>query len=100
MERLRGGVVDDCRTMAKLPRDFYPDFGAVDTSGGDRLIETKGQGDLKCDTQDRVAELWCKNGTEPGVGKCQYMKVRDEEFESSLPTCLEQLPKMDQQKLA
>jgi type III restriction enzyme len=107
---------DDCRALAKLPRDFgfaieyadvagnlrlyYPDFVAVDTSGGFWLIETKGQEDLNVTLKDRAAALWCRNATSLGVGKWTYVKVRQKDFEAFEPERIAQLTAMGQQQLA
>jgi type III restriction enzyme len=106
---------DDCRAMAKLPRDFgfaieyadaagnlrlyYPDFVAVGTDGAHWLIETKGQEDLNVGLKDRAAELWCRNATELGVGSWRYVKVRQKDFEGSEPRRLAELERIGQARL-
>jgi len=98
---------DDCKALAKLPRDFgfaieyadsagnlrlyYPDFVAIGTDGQHWLIETKGQEDINVTLKDRAAELWCRNATELGVGNWRYVKVRQQDFERFEPTALADL---------
>ena len=103
---------EDCKALAKLPRDFgfaieyadsagnlrlyYPDFVAVAADGTHWLIETKGQEDLNVTLKDRAAELWCRNATDLGVGDWHYVKVRQKDFEASEPRGLGELGRMAQ----
>jgi type III restriction enzyme len=106
---------DDCRALAKLPRDFgfaieyadsagnlrlyYPDFVAVGADGKHWLIETKGQEDVNVTLKDRAAELWCRNATDLGVGNWRYVKVRQTDFEASQPRELGELARLGQGRL-
>ena len=94
--------VGDVRRFAKLPqpfgfcieytdaetnlRSYYPDFVAVDGSGVNWLVETKGVETEDVSFKDAAAHTWCENATELTGSTWKYVKVAQKAFEVLQPT--------------
>jgi type III restriction enzyme len=92
---------DDVTAFAKLPqpfgfsidyvdlgmnlRSYYPDFVAVDASGVNWLIETKGMESSEVSQKDAAAANWCENATMLTKLPWRYMKVPQKGFEVLQP---------------
>ncbi len=72
-------------------RSYYPDFVAVDGSGGHRLLETKGQETADVPRKDAAAEQWCENATALTGTPWRYAKIPQKDFEALRPSCLADL---------
>jgi type III restriction enzyme len=98
---------EDVKAFAKLPqpfgfsidytdggmnlRSYYPDFVAVDKSGTNWLIETKGQESAEVVHKDNAATNWCENATKLTTTRWSYIKVPQKAFEILRPSLLEHL---------
>ena len=93
---------DDVERFSKLPERFQfaieytdaagnlryyePDFVAVTIEGFHYIVETKGMEDVNVAGKDRAARLWCENATALTGTSWEYLKVRQEEYNSLQPT--------------
>jgi len=76
-------------------RSYYPDFVAIDESGGRWLLETKGQETPEVKHKDEAARRWCEDATRLSGTSWRYLKVPQKQFEQLQPTLLADLPVLD-----
>ena len=98
---------EDVKAFSKLPerfgfaieytdpamnlRYYYPDFIAIDQTGGHWLLETKGQQTDEVLHKDRAAKRWCENATQLGEVEWRYLKVMQKSFEELKPESFAEL---------
>jgi len=91
----------DIKAFAKLPeqfgfcvqytdtraniRNYFPDFAAVDESGGRWIIETKGREDVEVILKDNAALNWCDAAAKLTGAEWRYLKVLEKDFERLNP---------------
>ncbi len=69
-------------TQTELPDVTAKRFVAVDKTGTNWLLETKGQENLDVARKDLAAARWCENATKPTASQWRYLKVPQKEFET------------------
>ncbi len=72
-------------------RNYEPDFVAVDKSGTNWLLESKGQENVDVLRKDVAAVRWCENATKLTEQKWKYVKVPQKEFQALQPSRLAEL---------
>jgi type III restriction enzyme len=87
----RFGFTIDYTDNASNLRYYEPDFVAVVEDGTHFLIETKGLEDVNVAHKDNAAHLWCDNATRLTGKPWFYMKVKQDEYESSQPALFSDL---------
>jgi len=85
-----GFAIEYTDSAASL-RFYEPDFVAVLTDGGRRLIETKGREDTDVAHKDRAAALWCQNASQLAGQDWRYLKVPQLGFDRLQPTSFSDL---------
>ena len=100
-------AASDVVSFAKLPRAFRfaidyadssfrlryyePDFLAMLSDGSTWILETKGREDIDVARKDAAARQWCENASILTGRTWEYMKIREEDFESLLPKSFSEL---------
>ncbi|OLB38309.1 MAG: hypothetical protein AUH11_06680 [Acidobacteria bacterium 13_2_20CM_57_17] len=87
LPRAFGFTIEYTDTSTNL-RNYEPDFVAIDKSGVQWLLESKGQENVDVLRKDAAAIRWCENATNLTEKQWKYLKIPQKEFEALQPTCL------------
>jgi type III restriction enzyme len=90
LPRAFGFTIEYTDTSMNL-RNYEPDFVAIDKSGVNWLLESKGQENVDVLRKDVAAVRWCENASKLTDKQWKYAKVPQKEFEALQPSRLADL---------